>query len=158
MITEPWGSAPGWPVSITNSIEVEFSPDHSENGQGPSVKVISDRHGKFEVWERIDDGEFLLSRENFQKNFVKLSKTPGRVSYSTWFGLEINHGGKTASVRVPQYYSEQVEGLCGNFLRSNFIKILFCTESSWNRNQKERCKGQFRTYNRGVEALDQPPC
>ena len=52
---------------------------HRQNGKGPSVKVISDRHGKFEVWERVNDGEFLLSRENFQKNFVKLSKTPGRV-------------------------------------------------------------------------------
>ena len=74
MITEPWGSDPGWSVSITNSIEVEFSPDHSENGQSPSIKVVSDRHAKFEVWEGINDGEFCALNREFSEKFRQAVK------------------------------------------------------------------------------------
>ena len=163
MITEPWGSAPGWPVSITNSIEVEFSPNHSINGEGPSVKVISDRHGKFEVWERMIDAQYSLADNNIRKHFVELSKTPGRVAYSTWFGLEINHGGKTASVRVPQYYRQNVEGLCGNFdtekendcfLRNGTVLPYIETRNKYIRTESEYQCGKDWKY---PDEEDEPP-
>ena len=115
MITESSDGAPGWPVSVTNSIEVDFALDESEFGSGLEVKVITDRQGKFEVWEREELGEYELLDEGLHEKFVTMGNRPNLVSYSTWFGLEIEHEGSAARIRLPQWYSEKVEGLCGNF-------------------------------------------
>ena len=115
MITESTDGAPGWPVGMTNTIEVEFPLGDAEFGAGLEVKVITDRHGKFEVWEREELGEYELLDENLHEKFVQMANTPDQVSFSTWFGLEIEHEGSSARVRLPQWYSKQIEGLCGDF-------------------------------------------
>ena len=106
---------------------------------------------------------FCSQPRSSRKNFVKLLKTPGRVSYSTWFGLEINHGGKTASVRVPQYYSEQVEGLCGNFdtekendcfLRNGTVLPFIETRNKYIRTESEYKCGRDWKY---PDEEDEPP-
>jgi hypothetical protein len=45
----------------------------------------------------------------------KINLLPGRSQYKTWFGLEVDHSGLDASIKIPAYYTGKVEGLCGNF-------------------------------------------
>lgn len=111
--TEAWGT-----VSITRTLTVEFSPDSSSYGEGIDLRIKTDRFGLFEVWRRQDSADWDLVATNANVDGGILSKInllPGRIQYKTWFGLEVDHSGLDATIKIPAYYNGKVEGLCGNF-------------------------------------------
>ena len=64
--------------------------------------------------------DYSVSNDKEFFSFINLHRTPGRVRYTTEFGLEVATSGRTGEIFVPFIYSNKLQGVCGDY---DFNKI-----------------------------------